>query len=96
MSLNKEGKTYRFYRFLDRVICELFFGDPLVLPSVQPEEKKFVSCLPFFKVSKPFERLVVFKELSEGAKENAKLLELEIVVPVLPIPLDIWKWKKGR
>ena len=47
-------------------------------------------------VSKPFESLVVFKELSEGAEENAKLLEFEIVVPVLPITLDIWKWKKGR
>ena len=89
MSLNKEGKTYRFYRFLDGVICELFFGDPLVLPSVQPEEKKFVSCLPFFKVSKPFERLMVFKELSKGSEENSKLFELQKVVPMLTITLHI-------
>ena len=40
-------------------------------------------------VCKPFESLVVFKELSEGAEEDAKLLELEIVVPVLPLTLNI-------
>ena len=58
----------------------------MVLSSVQPKQFPLVFAFPD---SKPFECLVVFKELSESAKENAKLLELEIVVPVLPVTLHI-------
>ena len=42
-------------------------------------------------VCQPFESLVVFKELSEGAEEDAKLFELEIVVPVLPLTLKVFE-----
>ena len=81
-------KTDRLYCVLDRVICELFFGDPLILSSVQPRQSNACMYL-LISVCKPFESLVVFKELSEGAEEDAKLFELEIVVPVLPLTLNI-------
>ena len=38
-------------------------------------------------VFRPFEGLVVLKELAEGAKENSELFELQKVVAMLAVPL---------
>ena len=53
------------------------------------KKKKLCLIFTFFKVSKPFERLVVFKELSEGSEENSKLFEFQKVVAMLTITLHI-------
>ena len=50
-----------------------------------------VSHLPDFTsalfVFRPFEGLVVLKELAEGAKENSELFELQKVVAMLAVTL---------
>ena len=46
----------------------------------------FTSALYVFR---PFEGLVVFKELAEGAKENSELFELQKVVAMLAVTLGV-------